>query len=172
MPTRSRLPAELTVIIIAILLLELVATAASTDRGGAFVGYSEHSTTSGYGMCNDRTEACQADAGMNKCLTDPYNMRRSCPVSCLLEPCIETGTALVGGMLRTQACCCCWQRPGRPAAALLQHCTMQCLPKCTEWLYIFWLRDWDGNITLCHRPHWQCCHQPFLCRALHTSGQQ
>jgi hypothetical protein len=32
---------------------------------------------------------------MNKCLTDPFRMRRLCPVSCLVEPCVSQGSVLV-----------------------------------------------------------------------------
>lgn len=62
------------------------------DRSGAFIGYSE---TDSYGHCQDKLPNCEKDASLNKCLTDPFTMRRFCPVSCAVEPCVNTGSVLV-----------------------------------------------------------------------------
>lgn len=64
------------------------------DRTGAFIGYSE-AAIPGYGQCTNKMENCEQEAAMNKCLTDPYRMRRLCPRSCLVEPCVSQGSILV-----------------------------------------------------------------------------
>eukprot|EP00878_Enallax_costatus_P038896 GHUV01044385.1.p1 GENE.GHUV01044385.1~~GHUV01044385.1.p1 ORF type:complete len:396 (+),score=75.04 GHUV01044385.1:591-1778(+) len=69
-----------------------IATAVQ-DRSGAFIGYSEAALQQ-YGHCQDKLPNCEKDASMNKCLTDPFNMRKFCPVSCAVEPCVYTGTVL------------------------------------------------------------------------------
>lgn len=61
------------------------------DRSAAFIGYTEKA---GYGHCQDKHRTCEHDASVNKCLTDPYNMRRVCPFSCNVEPCTNPGTYL------------------------------------------------------------------------------
>jgi hypothetical protein len=65
------------------------------DRTGAFIGYSE-AAIPGYGKCTNKLEHCEQDAAMNRCLVDPYRMRRMCPVSCLVEPCVSQGDIQVG----------------------------------------------------------------------------
>jgi hypothetical protein len=79
-------------------LLLLLATSslcsAVRDRTGAFIGYSE-AVVPGYGMCSNKMDNCEHEAAMNKCLTDPFRMRRLCPVSCLVEPCVSQGSVLV-----------------------------------------------------------------------------
>jgi hypothetical protein len=74
------------------------------DRTGAFIGYSEKAI-SGYGRCINKMVNCEQEAAMNRCLTDPYRMRRLCPVSCLVEPCVSRGTVLVscGDLLLAEA---------------------------------------------------------------------
>lgn len=64
------------------------------DRNGAFIGYSE-AAIPGYGQCLNKREDCEQQASMNMCLTDPYKMRRLCPISCLVEPCVSQGSVLV-----------------------------------------------------------------------------
>eukprot|EP00882_Tetradesmus_deserticola_P032150 GHRQ01036385.1.p1 GENE.GHRQ01036385.1~~GHRQ01036385.1.p1 ORF type:complete len:152 (+),score=18.24 GHRQ01036385.1:207-662(+) len=61
------------------------------DRSAAFIGYTEKA---GYGHCQDKHRTCEHDASVNKCLTNPYNMRRFCPFSCNVEPCTNPGTFL------------------------------------------------------------------------------
>eukprot|EP00879_Flechtneria_rotunda_P016525 GHRR01017294.1.p1 GENE.GHRR01017294.1~~GHRR01017294.1.p1 ORF type:complete len:503 (+),score=147.23 GHRR01017294.1:667-2175(+) len=72
------------------LLVHLCTAVALQDRSGAFIGYIE----AGYGHCQDRLPSCEKDSSLNKCLTDPYNMRRFCPVSCSVAPCVHTGSVL------------------------------------------------------------------------------
>jgi hypothetical protein len=69
------------------------------DRSGAFIGYSEGH---GYAQCHDKLRGCEKDASMNKCLLDPYKMRRFCPVSCSVSPCVNTGTVLVSCTAKQQ----------------------------------------------------------------------
>jgi hypothetical protein len=64
----------------------------TSDRSGAFIGYAEQE---GYGSCADKLPSCERDASFNLCLTDPYRMRRLCPRSCLVEPCVSSGSVLV-----------------------------------------------------------------------------
>lgn len=64
------------------------------DRSRAFIGYSE-AVPLGYGQCTNKMDNCEQEAAMNRCLTDPYRMRRLCPQSCLVEPCVSQGSIVV-----------------------------------------------------------------------------
>jgi hypothetical protein len=83
-------------LVLSLLLAGSSVSYAARDRTGAFIGYSE-ADIPGYGRCTNKLEDCEQQAAMNRCLTDPYRMRRLCPVSCLVEPCVSQGSVLVRG---------------------------------------------------------------------------
>ncbi|GIL60268.1 hypothetical protein Vafri_14898 [Volvox africanus] len=63
---------------------------AGGNREEAFIGYSERSLE-----CQDRLDRCRDRARHDGCLTDPYNMRTFCPISCVVSKCMSTGTLKV-----------------------------------------------------------------------------
>ncbi|GLC52659.1 hypothetical protein PLESTB_000654400 [Pleodorina starrii] len=62
---------------------------AGNNRDDAFIGYSERLE------CLDRLDHCGDRARHARCLTDPYNMRTFCPISCAVSKCMSTGTLKV-----------------------------------------------------------------------------
>lgn len=99
---------------LALTLLLMVAPAARAmlplERSTAFIGYSEAGAGAGgldgaaggaagalgaapFGPCRDRRESCEGDASSDGCLVNPYIMRRMCPISCAVEPCVSSGAS-------------------------------------------------------------------------------
>jgi hypothetical protein len=81
-----------------LVLLALAGLSAALDpreRSAAFIGWNEGTDApdARLAACRDRRESCEADASSNQCLTNPYVMRRVCPISCNVAPCAATGTA-------------------------------------------------------------------------------
>jgi hypothetical protein len=78
------------------------------ERSTAFIGYAEDGprgassapgaaagsapTAAGLLLCRDRRETCEGDASSDQCLTNPYYMRRMCPISCAVQGCVDTGS--------------------------------------------------------------------------------
>lgn len=74
--------------VLALVCTHALVSAASMNRGDAFIGYKEHNEL----KCKDFHPDCVARAAKSHCLTDPFHMRRFCPLSCVVEPCGFQGT--------------------------------------------------------------------------------
>lgn len=97
------------------------AASSSQDRSSAFIGYTEAQgqIPTGYGRCLNQLDNCEQAAAMNGCLTDPFRLRRLCPISCLVEPCVNQGTVLVSAdhVAVVLAAVACVRRGGTSAEA-------------------------------------------------------
>jgi hypothetical protein len=69
-------------------LLGCLHASAAANRGEAFIGYREKNEI----KCKNFYDDCDARASKSQCLTDPFAMRKFCPVSCVVEPCGFQGT--------------------------------------------------------------------------------
>lgn len=74
---------------------------------------------------------------MNRCLTDPYRMRRLCPISCLVEPCVSRGTILVSSQ--------------GPAAGIGSCCSTPVSGLFARWTSLTWLVQMQQGA--CITPH-------------------
>lgn len=103
-PLRQTRAAALALWVATLLLVGRSAALPPLERSTAFIGYAEADAGAASrdavaavpphgGVCRDRRESCEGDASSNGCLTNPYVMRRMCPISCAVEPCISSGTA-------------------------------------------------------------------------------
>ena len=76
--------------------LASAARATPKDRSQAFIGYQEVANEG----CTDLLDDCEDRAGSNQCLSEPYEMRVQCPISCSVAHCSRDGEGAVS--------VCCW----------------------------------------------------------------
>lgn len=147
-PLRQTRAAALALWVATLLLVGRSAALPPLERSTAFIGYAEADAGAASrdavaavpphgGVCRDRRESCEGDASSNGCLTNPYVMRRMCPMSCAVEPCISSGeaaavrAAALASAAPTRMLCprlLAWPRP--PAAWAHSPCIQPPCPCC------------------------------------------
>lgn len=116
--------------VLLLLLQHVLQTQASgifaRDRENAFIGYQEVM----HGNCRDNSLECGREAAINSCLTNPYLMRKACPISCNVEPCASSGTALVGHF-----------HPASADASQSMHLHVSLACQWPHWLHPAWCKS-------------------------------